>query len=158
MFGRRDIHDGKAIVSACDFEPSAEQQQVIDAFLAMRQAMVSADHDALRALVEDPLKALAQRSRLLATNVPGGTFAWRSKHMSGAVQTKEEFISEVGGPLTYYHSDTQVERVTVDGDWATLEGVTALTACAYGARGTFPIRSAQVFHRVGGRWLRSHRS
>lgn len=75
MFGKRDVHDGKAVISACDFEPSAEQQEVIDAFLAMQQAMVSADHDALRALVEDPVRALAQRSCLLATNVPEGTFA-----------------------------------------------------------------------------------
>lgn len=137
MFGTHDVHDGKAIISACDFEPSAEQREVMDAFLALQQAMVSADHDALRALIED-----------------GTPFV----HMSGAVQTKKEFISEVGGPLTYYHSNTQVERIAVDGDWATVEGVTALTACAYGARGTFPIRTAQAFHRVDGRWLRSHRS
>lgn len=137
MFGRRDTKDGKAVISVCDFEPSVEQQEVIDAFLAMQQAMVSADHDALRSLVED-----------------GTPFV----HMSGAVQTKEEFISEVGGPLTYYHSDTQVERVTIDGDWATVEGVTALTARAYGAEGTFPINTNQDFHRVDGRWLRSHRA
>ena len=102
MFGRHDVRDGKAVISAKSFVPSPEQQEVIDAYLAMQQAMVSADHDALRALVEDSVKALVQRSRLLATNVPEGTFALRSKHMSGAVQTKEEFISEVGGPLTYY--------------------------------------------------------
>ena len=137
MFGRRDTKDGKAVISACDFEPSAEQQEVIDAFLAMQQAMVSADHDALRSLVED-----------------GTPFV----HMSGAVQTKEEFISEVGGPLTYFHSDSHIKRVDIDGDWAVVTARTALTARAYGAEGTFPINTNQDFHRVDGRWLRSQRA
>lgn len=137
MFGRRDTKDGKAVISACDFEPSAEQQEVIDVFLAMQQAMVSADHDALRSLVED-----------------GTPFV----HMSGAVQTKEKFISEVGGPLTYFHSDSHIKRVDIDGDWAVVTARTALTARAYGAEGTFPINMNQDFHRVDGRWLRSHRA
>ena len=137
MFGRNDVRDGKAIVSACDFAPTAAQQEVIDAYLAMQQAMVSADHDALRALVED-----------------GTPFV----HMSGAVQTKEEFISEVGGPLTYFHSDSHIKRVDIDGDWAVVTARTALTARAYGAEGTFPINSSQDFHKVDGRWLRSHRA
>ena len=137
MFGRRDTKDGKAVISACDFEPSAEQQEVIDAFLAMQQAMVSADHDALRSLVED-----------------GTPFV----HMSGAVQSKEEFISEVGGPLTYFHSDSHIKRVDIDGDWAVVTARTALTARAYGAEGTFPINTNQDFHRVDGCWLRSHRA
>lgn len=137
MFGKHDVHDGKAIISTCDFAPSAEQQEVIDAFLAMQQAMVSADHDALRALVED-----------------GTPFV----HMSGAVQSKEEFISEVGGPLTYFHSDSHIKRVDLDGDWAVVTARTALTARAYGAEGTFPINTNQDFHKVDGRWLRSHRA
>ena len=137
MFGRRDTKDGKAVISACDFEPSAEQQEVIDAFLAMQQAMVSADHDALRSLVEDGIPFV---------------------HMSGAVQTKEEFISEVGGPLTYFHSDSHIKRIDIDGDWAVVTARTALTARAYGAEGTFPINTNQDFHRVDGRWLRSHRA
>ena len=137
MFGRHDIRDGKAIISACDFAPSAQQQEVIDAYLAMQQAMVSADHNALRALVED-----------------GTPFV----HMSGAVQSKEEFISEVGGPLTYFHSDSHIKRVDIDGDWAVVAARTALTARAYGAEGTFPISTNQDFHKVDGRWLRSHRA
>jgi len=137
MFGRRDIKDGRAVISACDFVPTSEQQEVIDAFLAMQQAMVSADHNALRALVED-----------------GTPFV----HMSGAVQSKEEFISEVGGPLTYFHSDSHIKRVDIDGDWAVVAARTALTARAYGAEGTFPISTNQDFHKVDGRWLRSHRA
>jgi len=137
VFGRHDIRDSKAIISACDFAPSAEQQEVIDAYLAMQQAMVSADHDALRSLVED-----------------GTPFV----HMSGAVQSKEEFISEVGGPLTYFHSDSHIKSVEMDGEWAVVCARTALTARAYGSEGTFPITSNQVFHKVNGRWLRSHRA
>ena len=137
MFGRRDIKDGRAVISACDFVPTSEQQEVIDAFLAMQQAMVSANHNALRALVED-----------------GTPFV----HMSGAVQSKEEFISEVGGPLTYFHSDSHIKRVDIDGDWAVVAARTALMALAYGAEGTFPINTNQDYHKVDGRWLRSHRA
>ena len=78
-------------------------------------------------------------------------------HMSGADQTKEEFISEVGGPLTYYHSDVRSVDVSIDGDWATLTGTVALTANAYGSRGTFPLAVHQDLHRVEGRWLYSKR-
>lgn len=130
-------HDGKAVVTANISHFTPEQREVLDAYQAMQQAMVSADHDALRAIVED-----------------GTIFT----HMSGATQTKEEFISEVGGPLTYYHSDIRDVDVTIDGDWATVRGTVALTANAYGARGTFPLTVNQGMHRVNGRWLYANRA
>lgn len=137
MFSRNDIRDGRAVVTADVSGFSAEQLAVLEAYQSMQQAMVSADHDAMRAIVED-----------------GTTFT----HMSGKTQTKEQFISEVGGPLTYYHSDIRDVDVQIDGDWAILTGTVALTANAYGARGTFPLTVRQDLHRVGGRWLYSHRS
>lgn len=137
MFHSDDIRDGKAVVTSdvSDFTP--EQLEVLEAYQAMQQAMVSADHDALRAIVEE-----------------GTIFT----HLSGATQTKGEFISEVGGPLTYYHSDIREVSVQINGDWAVLTGVVALTANAYGARGTFPLNVHQGLHRVDGRWLYSNRA
>jgi len=78
--------------------------------------------------------------------------------MSGYTQTKEEFISEVGGPLTYYHSDIRETDIAIDGEWATLTGTVALTANAYGSRGTFPLTVRQMMHCVNGRWLYSRRA
>ena len=134
MFSPSDIRDGKAVVTADTSHLDAEQLEVLAAYQAMQQAMVDADHDAMRTIVEE-----------------GTTFT----HMSGKTQTKEEFISEVGGPLTYYHSDIRVVDITVDGDWATLRGTVALTANAYGSRGTFALPVNQAMHRVDGQWLYS---
>ena len=137
MFSPFEIRDGKAVVTANTSHLNSEQLEVLAAYQAMQQAMVDADHDAMRAIVED-----------------GTTFT----HMSGYTQTKEEFIAEVGGPLTYFHSDVRDVDVVIDGDWATLTGTVALTARAYGAEGTFPLAVNQRLHRVGGRWLYSKRA
>ena len=137
VFGNSDIRDGKAVVTADTSHLDAEQLKVLAAYQAMQQAMVSADHDAMRDIVEE-----------------GTTFT----HMSGYTQSKEEFISEVGGPLTYFHSDVREVNVQIDGDWAVLTGVVALTARAYGSEGTFPLNVRQSLHRVNGRWLYSKRA
>ena len=137
MFGNKDIRDGRAQVTADTSHLDDGQLEVLYAYQAMQQAMVDADHDAMRDIVEE-----------------GTTFT----HMSGYTQTKEQFISEVGGPLTYYHSDIRNVNVTIDGDWATLTGTVALTADAYGSRGTFELAVRQMMHRVDGRWLYSKRA
>ena len=137
MFTPFDIRDGKAVVTADTSHLNEEQLEVLAAYQAMQQAMVDADHAAMRDIVED-----------------GTTFT----HMSSYTQTKEEFIAEVGGPLTYFHSDVRNVDVTIDGDWATLTGTVALTARAYGSEGTFPLKVSQMLHRVNGRWLYSKRT
>ena len=136
MFGLGK-HDGKAVVTADTSWLTDEQLAVLEGYQAMQQAMVDADHEALRRIIEDGTSMV---------------------HMSGARQTKEEFIAEVGGALTYYHSDIElIDDIRIDGDWATLDARVALTANAYGARGTFPINVRQSMHKVGGRWLFSRR-
>lgn len=137
MFGSGDIRDGRAVVTADTSHLNDEQLEVLAAYQAMQQAIVDADHDAMRDIVEE-----------------GTTFT----HLSGYTQSKEEFISEVGGPLTYYHSDVRYVDIVIDGDWATLAGTVALTANAYGSYGTFPLTVHQMMHRVDGRWLYSRRA
>jgi hypothetical protein len=68
MFSPFDIRDGKAVVTANTSHLDEAQLEVLAAYQAMQQAMVDADHDAMRAIVED-----------------GTTFT----HMSGYTQTKE---------------------------------------------------------------------
>ena len=94
MFTPFDIRDGKAVVTADTSHLNEEQLEVLAAYQAMQQAMVDADHAAMRDIVED-----------------GTTFT----HMSSYTQTKEEFIAEVGGPLTYFHSDVRDVDVTING-------------------------------------------
>jgi hypothetical protein len=137
MFTPFDVRDGRAVVTADTSRLNDEQLEVLAAYQAMQQAMVDADHDAMRDIVEE-----------------GTTFT----HMSGYTQTKDEFIAEVGGPLTYFHSDVRDVDIVVDGDWATLTGTVALTARAYSSEGTFPLKVRQMLHRVDGRWLYSKRA
>ena len=95
MFGTSDIRDGKAVVTADVSDFTSEQLEVLAAYQAMQQAMVSADHDVMRDIVEE-----------------GTTFT----HMSGYTQTKEEFIAEV--ELTeeeFAQLEAALDKITVYG-------------------------------------------
>lgn len=95
MFGTSDIRDGKAVVTADVSHFTSEQLEVLAAYQAMQQAMVSADHDVMRDIVEE-----------------GTTFT----HMSGYTQTKEEFIAEV--ELTeeeFAQLEAALDKITVYG-------------------------------------------
>lgn len=54
-------------------------------------------------------------------------------------------------------SDIRDVDISIDGDWATLTGTVALTANAYGSRGTHPLPVRQMMHRVDGCWQYSKR-
>ena len=86
------------------------------------QAMTEADIDTMREIVSEEMKFV---------------------HMSGMTQTREEYFADVAdGSLTYYAIGMENPVVEVDGDTAMVTYTSALTANAYGARGTFRMRHA----------------
>ena len=101
------------------------------------QAMTEADIDTMREIVSEDM-----------------TFT----HMSGRKQTREEYFADVAdGSLTYYAIGMENPVVEVDGDTATVTDPSALTANAYGARGTFRIKGTHYYRRIDGEWIAVNR-
>jgi len=97
------------------------------------QAMTKADIDTMREIVSEHM-----------------TFT----HMSGRTQTREEYFADVAdGSLTYYAIGMENPVVEVDGDVATVTYTSALTANAYGVRGTFRMKGTHYYRRIDGEWI-----
>lgn len=97
------------------------------------QAMTKADIDTMREIVSEHM-----------------TFT----HMSGRTQTREEYFADVAdGSLTYYAIGMENPVVEVGGDVATVTYTSALTANAYGVRGTFRMKGTHYYRRIDGEWI-----
>ena len=101
------------------------------------QAMTEADTDTMREIVSEDM-----------------TFT----HMSGRTQTREEYFADVAdGSLTYEAIGMENPVVAVSGDMATVTYTAALTANAYGARGTFRMKGTHCYQRIDGEWIAVNR-
>lgn len=102
------------------------------------QAMTEADIDTMQAIVSEDMKFV---------------------HMSGMTQTREEYFADVAdGRLTYYAIGMENPAVEVDGDMAAVTYTAALTANAYGARGTFRMKGTHWYQRIDGEWIAVNRT
>ena len=128
--------EGKGVIvndSGKDFGMSEEERAVLEAYEAMQQAMIDKDVDAMRALTTEDK-----------------TFT----HMSGKVQTREEFFGEIAdGTLNYFGYQIHDPHVTVEGDGAMLTGATTLDARVYGASGSWMLPMNARFVKQDGRWI-----
>ena len=101
------------------------------------QAMTEADIDTMREIVSEDMRFV---------------------HMSGMTQTREEYFADVAdGSLTYYAIGMENPVVEVDGDMAMVTYTAALTANAYGARGTFRMKGTHCYQRIDGEWIAVNR-
>ncbi len=111
----------------------SEEAEVLAAYEAIQQAMISKDIKTLDRLYQD-----------------GTTFT----HMSGKVQTKAEFFAEIAdGTLNYYAYDIRNLHITVDGDEAALTASVTLTAKVYGASGSWTLPVNAHFTKTDGQWI-----
>lgn len=110
-----------------------EEDKVLAAYNTIQQAMVDADIDTLRRVIKDDK-----------------TFT----HMSGKVQSKEEYLADIAsGALNYQSYTIENPSVEIDGSHAKLTAVTTLTANAYGAQGSWPFNTTAWFENIGGEWI-----
>ena len=101
------------------------------------QAMTDKDIDTMREIVSEDMKFV---------------------HMSGMTQTREEYFADVaGGRLTYYAIGMEDPMVEIDGDLAAVTYTAALTANAYGAKGTFRMKGTHWYQRIDGEWIAVNR-
>ncbi len=79
----------------------------------------------------------------------GATF----RHMSGKVQTKDEFFGEIAdGTLNYYGYKIDNLAIAVDGETATLTADVALDAKVYGSSGSWTLPVNAKFRKIDGKW------
>ncbi|MBQ6374594.1 MAG: nuclear transport factor 2 family protein [Clostridia bacterium] len=115
----------------------ADERSVLHQAARYCQAMTEADIDTMRGIVSEDM-----------------TFT----HMSGRTQTREEYFADVAdGSLTYYAIGMKDPVVEVDGDTAMVTYTAALTADAYGARGTFRMKGTHWYQRIDGEWIAVNR-
>lgn len=110
-----------------------EEEIVLNRYKEMQQAMVDKDIDKLNNIVKD-----------------GTTFT----HMSGRIQSKEEYFEDIkSGDLDYQSYTIENPKVTIDKNKAILKARVTLTANAYGAQGSWPFNVSAYFERINGDWL-----
>ena len=127
------INDTQTVDATSSATITTDQSAVLETYEIFEQAMIDKDIDTLNDLV-----------------TADKTFT----HMSGKVQTKEEFFGEIeDGTLNYYSYKLNSPVVTVDGDTALLTGSTTLEAKVYGASGTWTLKTNQHFIKQDGKWL-----
>ena len=125
-------------ISGIDLKKLSEEElSVLYTQARYCQAMTDADIDTLREIVSEDM-----------------TFT----HMSGMKQTREEYFADVAdGSLTYFAIGMENPVVEVDGDMAMVTYTAALTANAYGARGTFRMRCGHRYEKRDGVWIAVNR-
>lgn len=127
------INDKQTIDTTSSATITTDQSAVLETYERFEHAMIDKDIDTLNDLV-----------------TADKTFT----HMSGKVQTKEQFFGEIEeGTLNYYSYKLNSPVVTVDGDTALLTGSTTLEAKVYGASGTWTLKTNQHFVKQDGKWL-----
>ena len=114
-----------------------EEETILNRYKEMQQAMIDKDIDKLNDIVKD-----------------GMTFT----HMSGKIQTREEYFEDIKtGALDYQSYTIENPRVSIDGNEATLKAKVTLTANAYGAQGSYPFNVSAYFEKINGEWLYSNK-
>ena len=75
-------------------------------------------------------------------------------HMSGMVQSREEYFADIAdGNLNYFTIGIDKPVIKVDGDSASITFTSVLNANAYGARGTFRMKGTHHYKKRDGEWI-----
>lgn len=109
-----------------------EVEQYLDSW---NKAMVEADTSVLGSMMDDGLVL---------------------HHLTGATQTKQEWLSDVAdGVFRYHRIETRDLKITPQKDGTVVvHSVAAVTATVYGAHGTWTLRGNARLAKRGGKWTR----
>ena len=105
-------------------------------YQAQRDAMLTADADALDVLLAD-----------------GFTLT----HMTGYQQTKTQWLADVrSGEMTYHTIQDIDTSIDLSGDAPVIDARTRTEATIWGSHGTWPLRLRIHLTHAGGSWLAAH--
>lgn len=125
-------------------EEEQEQQNTKDMTTEQREIVTWLDRWD-RALVEQDVATL---DRLMADDM-------MLVHLTGAMQTKQEWLAEVeAGTMRYYSIKKENLSIAVDGDYATARYVSIIDANIWGSHGTWRLNSTMHLEKTGADWIR----
>ena len=130
--GKLILKTGEQIELKTEVNEMNEEEIVLNRYKEMQTAMCDKDEATLNDVIKE-----------------GTTFT----HMSGMVQTKEEYIADIiAGRLDYQSYTIDNPIITIENNRAILKARVSLTANAYGAQGTYPFNVTAYFERIDGKW------
>lgn len=112
------------------------QMEVLHKFKEFQQAMIDKDAKMLNSIMSED---------------------YTLTHMSGKIQTKQEYIEDiVNGVLNYYHS-TIIEPsiVILEEKYAKLNADVELDAKVYGIKGTWTLHTEILMEKIENKWILS---
>ncbi len=114
-------------------EYSHSEKEVLERFMEFQSAMIEKNQSKLDELMHDN---------------------YTLTHMSGKIQTKQEYIDDIlNGVLNYYKSTIHEPTITIeDEEHALLKAQVTLDAKVYGMKGTWTLHSKQSFKKINDRW------
>ncbi|WP_239690526.1 nuclear transport factor 2 family protein [Loigolactobacillus backii] len=113
------------------------KQSVIDMYRKHNRYMVAGDIDKLGALLADDFHLV---------------------HMTGMVQSKQKWLSEIQSGQMHYFSSTEdhIAVTELTAEHAVLVGQSQVDASIHGSRNTWPLQLELHLNKVNGQWLIMH--
>lgn len=119
------------------FTPDTVLQKEVDRYLdRWNAAMVAADTASLAAMMDEAIVL---------------------RHLSGATQTRSEWLADVkAGKMKYHHVEKSDVRIRQEKDGSiTVRFTSVVTATIYGSRGTWTLHPTMRLVHRNGLWIRT---
>ncbi len=109
------------------------QEEVLERFIEFQEAMIEKDPDMLNEILNDN---------------------YTLTHMSGKIQTKQEYIDEImDGTLNYYKSTIDNPEIKIiENTKAIFKANVTLEAKVYAIKGTWTLHSEQTMKKINDKW------
>ena len=113
----------------------ASQIEVLNSFKEFQQAMIDKDESVLNMIMDED---------------------YTLTHMSGKIQTKQEYIMDImNGVLNYYHSTIKEPKIIVNDIYARLTADVELDAKVYGIKGSWTLKTEISMKKINDKWILS---
>ena len=106
-----------------------DEQQIIELYRAVNQAMVAKDIDKLDRILADDMHLI---------------------HMTGYDQTKDEWFAQIRSEQMRYYStkEENIKDIKIEGNKASFIGQSRVDARIYGSRHTWRLQSQKLFRKA----------
>ena len=111
-----------------------DEQQIIELYRAVNQAMVAKDIDKLDHILADGMHLV---------------------HMTGYDQTKDEWFAQIRSEQMRYYStkEENIKDIKIEGNKASFIGQSRVDARIYGSRYTWRLQVKNYFEKRNGEWI-----
>lgn len=111
-----------------------DEQEVIDLYRKVNEAMVAKDIDTLTEILSDDMHLI---------------------HMTGYDHTKKEWLAQIESEqMRYFSSEEEtIKDIQIEGNHASFIGQNKVDARIYGSRNTWNLEMNMMFEKVAGTWM-----